>query len=98
MAPEPGREAEQEGEWVMGGTTVQPCFQRRCSASIRKIAWISKALRVEEKEELEELDAIAARQEMLKSRQEKEGRWRQKVCGAFCGGFFGQDTRSTSRA
>ena len=71
MAPEPGREAEREGEWVMGGTTVQPCFQRRLSASRRKIAWISDALRVEEKEELEELDAIAARQEMLESRQKK---------------------------
>ena len=71
MAPEPGREAEREGEWVTGGFTVQPCFQRRWSASRRKIAWISDALRVEEKEELEELDAIAARQEMLESRQKK---------------------------
>ena len=59
MAPEPGREAEREGEWVMGGATVQPCLERRRSASLRKIAWISEALR-EEKAEWEELDAVAA--------------------------------------
>ena len=83
MAPEPGREAEREGEWVMGGTTVQPCLERRRSASLRKIAWISEALRVEEKEELEELDAIAARRAKQERRRRKKVGGEKKVFGAF---------------
>ena len=82
MAPEPGREAEREGEWVMGGTTVQPCLERGRSASLRKIAWISEALR-EEKAEWEELDAIAARRAKQERRRRKRVGEEKKVVGAF---------------
>ena len=82
MAPEPGREAGGEGEWEMGGTTVQPCLERRRSASLRKIAWISEALR-EEKAEWEELDAIAARRAKQERRRRKRVGGEKKVVGAF---------------
>ena len=81
MAPEPERKAggRGEGEWVIGGTTVQPCLWRRRSASLRRIAWISDALR-EEKAEVE--DAIAGKQ-MTESRSRKRGKSRRGK-GLWC--------------
>ena len=94
MAPEPGREAEREGEWVTGGTTVQPCFQRRLSASRRRMAWISDALREAEKEELEEFAAIAARWAKQESRRRKRVEGGCKFVVLTAGAFWDKDTES----
>ena len=91
--PEPTRVAVGggEGEWVRGGTTVQPCLWRRRNAFLRKMAAISEAEREEKEEELEE--AIAAKR-MVESRRRKKVEEGKKVCGAFFRGRNAQTPKS----